>query len=121
MISLSYKMILNNTLFACFSGVVSGFLHFIILRFYKHFRLLIARNRICQKNTGLGSVFVYNAYGFLIAMLVGIVYIISTYAFMDGAFHIYPLIALFVSFRLSMKCFTQKKCQVKKRTRAKKL
>ena len=101
MISVTYSMILNLTLFL----FVSGFFIGVVNRLIKGILMLVIRGGVTDSHkrkskTNTGRVIS----DFISVLLVGMIYMLASYTFADGVFAIFPLCVYLISIYFGNRC-----------------
>lgn len=97
MITVSTGMVFRSVLFSALSGMIFGFLRSALLCLVNVIYRSIARKSKPGKVRALNGGFLRHAVDFLLVFALGVIYLLSGYVFLDGAYEIYSLSTLFLT------------------------
>ena len=106
MISVTSEMIFKSVIFSAVLGSISGLFHALLLLIVSCvLRLLHTEfpgKKICREKHGL----LHHAVDFLLIMTMVVIYLLGGYAFLDGAYEIYSLSAMMITYVLFNRFFS---------------
>ena len=94
MITVSFGMIFRSVLFSALTGVIFGFMHSMLLWVFRLSSNIFYRKSKCIKCLSYKSGFLRHLIEFVLVIVACLVYILSGYVFLDGAYEMYSLSAL---------------------------
>ena len=103
MISIPFEMILRATLFSCAFGALSGAVYSVFTCLINSCSSACLRRRNRTDKGRIEFDVIRNTVDFFFGLLVGVVYILSSYALLDGSFQIYPIAAFVISYWISLR------------------
>lgn len=97
MITVSTEMVFRSVLFSALSGMIFGFLRSALLCLVNVIYRSIARKSKPGKVSALNGGFLRHSVDFLLVFALGVIYLLSGYVFLDGAYEIYSFSVLILS------------------------
>ena len=97
MITVSSEMILKSVLFSALSGMIFGFVRSLLLCFIIAVGSVLKGNQITSGMSDCRGGFWRHVVDFILVFSLGIIYLLSGYVFLDGAYEVYSLSVLVLS------------------------